>query len=101
MDFSEIYTQYIDDIRSNIQEYNNTEIKPYVRTHMPHQSNEDPVLEGPVVKTEDPDYVPFAMKLFQRRIKKFSSYRDNQEYIKRQNSVMHLQQVEKVQKEEE
>ena len=101
MDFSDIYTQYIDDIKNNIQDFNNNEMAPFVQKNMPLQAKAD--IEEDLEKKDNkqnPDYVPFAMKLFQRRIQKFSSYKENQEYIKRQNSVLHLQQVKKVEKEQ-
>lgn len=97
MDFSEIYTQYIDDIRTNVQEFNDTVVKPYVQTNIPEVAAPDP--EEKVIKKEvDHDHVPFSMKIFQRRCEKFSSYKKNQEYIRKQNAILHTQQVQKVQK---
>ena len=101
MDFSDIYTQYIEDIKSNIDTFNDDTVKTYVETNLPHLAHTDQEEEPPPQTNEDNNHVPFAMKLFQRRIKKFSSYKENQNYIKKQNAVLHLNMVEKVKKEEE
>ena len=107
MDFPEIYMQYLDDIKQNVDTFNTTTVQTYIEQHEPHilfENNNTESKTDAHVNNETEhgnENEPFAMKLFQRRIQKYSSYKQNQEYIRRQNDILHTQIVEKVKKDKD
>jgi len=101
MDSTDVYDQYIEDMKQNITAFSHNVMKPYITETCQKQWHEDipaEISSKDKESSSSPNKIPFAMKLFQRRMEKFTSYRENQKIIRRQNSVIHNQQVQKVEK---
>lgn len=77
-----VYEQYIDDMKHNVNSFNK-DIMNYTENK---DDDEDKNIQKDV---EEINKIPFHMKVFQRRMKKFTSYQENQKFIRRQNKVIH------------
>ena len=77
-----VYEQYINDMKQYTMFFNRDVMNYTEKKDMEEkeQNNES---------VDDLNKLPFHMKVFQRRIEKFTSYRENQKYIRKQNKVIH------------
>jgi len=77
-----VYEQYIDDMKHHVNSFNK-DIMNYTENK---DDDEDKNIQKDV---EEINKIPFHMKVFQRRMEKFTSYQENQKFIRRQNKVIH------------
>jgi hypothetical protein len=94
-----IFDTYIDNIFENINDHKDTVMRNYYKENgMSYDFQEGKDENDEIKKIET---VPFAMKVFKRRVEKYTSYHKNLKHIRNLNSIVHRESITKKKEDKE
>jgi len=88
-----VFDTYIDNIFENINDYKETVMRNYYNEN--GLSYDIPKCKSEHEEIKKIETIPFAMKVFKRRVEKYTSYHNNLKHIKNLNNIVHRESITK------